>query len=201
MAKFNEGTVPLTVRQAGRIKQIDFKPEIIETTNEFKQKTQKLGLGVTYDTNLLSGEFIPRPDKFSYASKMAFVDTGMAAYMNVIGFVRIFQGRVKPTDAIGGPLMIMDIAGKSAKKGWRYFVKMLAFLSVLLGMLNLLPVPILDGGHIAFIFIEVIIRRPVSVTARIVASYVGLILLVGLMVFAFGNDINRYWSDIASFFS
>ncbi len=132
---------------------------------------------------------------------MAFVDTGMAAYMNVIGFVRIFQGRVKPTDAIGGPLMIMDIAGKSAKKGWRYFVKMLAFLSVLLGMLNLLPVPILDGGHIAFIFIEVIIRRPVSVTARIVASYVGLILLVGLMVFAFGNDINRYWSDIASFFS
>jgi regulator of sigma E protease len=114
--------------------------------------------------------------------------------------VRIFQGRVKATEAIGGPIMILDIAGKSAEKGWLYFVKMMAFLSVLLGMLNLLPIPILDGGHIAFIAVESILRRPVSIKARLIASYVGLVLLAGLMVFAFGNDINRYWSDITSIF-
>jgi regulator of sigma E protease len=195
-----EGPIPLRIRSRGETRTVDFVPEVIKQPGEFKQPTQKLGLGVEYKYNLLSGKYGPRKNRLLYAGGMAFADTGIAMYMNVVGFVRIFEGRVKATDAIGGPIMILDIAGKSAEKGWLYFVKIMAFLSVLLGMLNLLPIPILDGGHIAFIGIEAVIRRPVSIKARLIASYVGLILLVGLMVFAFGNDIHRYWSDITSIF-
>ncbi len=195
-----EGPIPMRIRSAGEVRQVEFVPEVIKQPNEFKQAIRKLGLGVEYTRNLLSGEYAPRKNRLLYAAGMSFVDTGVAMYMNVVGFVRIFQGRVKATEAIGGPIMILDIAGKSAEKGWLYFVKMMAFLSVLLGLLNLLPIPILDGGHIAFIAVESVMRRPVSIKARVIASYVGLILLVGLMVFAFGNDIHRYWSDITSIF-
>jgi regulator of sigma E protease len=200
LAAQDEELISIQIRHDGVLKQIEFMPEVVTQTNEFKQETRKMGLGVSYLPNILSGKRIPRPDRFLYASKMAFVDTGVSVAMNVMGFVRIFQGKVKPTEAIGGPLMIADIAGKSAKKGWKYFVQMMAFLTTLLGLVNLLPIPILDGGHIAFILIEAVLRRPVSLKARVRATYVGFAILAGIMIFAFGNDILRYWSEITSLF-
>ena len=193
---------PLTIRwrQGTAIKDVQFTPSVITESNEFKQTTRKLGLGVSYLPNLLGGTFVPRPDRIANATRMTFLDTWMAVTMNIMGFVRIFEGKVAATEAIGGPLMMANIAGKTAQMGWSYFVKMMAFLSVLLGLLNLLPIPVLDGGHIAFILIEVVLRRPLPLQIRLVASYVGLVLLVGLMVFAFGNDISRYWSDVKAIF-
>jgi regulator of sigma E protease len=195
-----DSEIPLTVRHQGEIRELALKPKVIEETNEFKQVTRKPGLGVAYQPNLLAGERIERPDRWAYAAKMSVVQTGRAMSMNVLGFVRIFQGRVDAREAIGGPLMILDVAGKSAERGLGTFLNMMAFLSVLLGILNLLPIPILDGGHIAFILIEAVRRKPLSVGARVIASYVGLVLLVGLMAFAFYNDITRYWSEISSLF-
>ena len=69
----------------------------------------------------------------------------------------------------------------------------MALISISLGILNLLPIPILDGGHILFFALEAIKRRPLSLRAREIASYVGLLLLISLMVLAFRNDIMRYW--------
>ncbi len=200
MAQSGDKQITLRLRHDGKLRSFEFKPETITQKNEFKQATKKPGLGVGYIMNLAAGERIPRPDRLENAFKLAFVDTGTAISMNVMGFVRIFQGRVKASDAIGGPLMIADIAGKSAKKGWRYFVQMMAYLSTLLGILNLLPVPLLDGGQIAFIAIETVMRKPLSLKAKIAANYVGLVLLASLMLFAFGNDIHRYWSEISSLF-
>ncbi len=192
--------IPVTIRHHDQLKQLVIKPKIIEETNEFKQVIRKPGMGVTYSPNVLGGEIIDRPDRLLYALKMSVVQTWRAISMNILGFVRIFEGRVAPTEAIGGPLMILDVAGKSAEKGLTTFLSMMAFLSVLLGLLNLLPIPILDGGHIAFILIEAVRRKPLSVGAKVIASYVGLLLLVSLMAFAFYNDISRYWSDISSIF-
>ncbi len=191
--KHPDDEIPMTVRHGVEIKSVAIHPKIIEEKNEFKQVTRKPGMGVMYKHNVLSGETTPRPHLFTYALRMSVVQTWRAMSMNVMGFVRIFQGRVPASEAIGGPLMMLDVAGKSAKRGFGTFINMLAFLSVLLGMLNLLPIPILDGGHILFIIIEAIRRRPVSIEARVIASYVGLVLLGSLMAFAFFNDITRYW--------
>jgi regulator of sigma E protease len=101
--------------------------------------------------------------------------------------------RAIPLDTIGGPIMIAKLAGQQATAGLASFLAFMALLSVNLGILNLLPVPILDGGHLVFFAWELVFRRPVSIKSREVAQQVGLVLLVGLMVLAFYNDIARYF--------
>ena len=89
---------------------------------------------------------------------------------------------------------------KTGKKGWESFLWLMALISVNLGLLNLLPIPVLDGGHLVFIAIEAIKRKPVSMRAREIAGLVGFSLLILLMIFAFKNDIERYWKDIVDVF-
>ncbi len=185
--------IEIAIRREEQLHRIEFVPKTIVQTNEFRQKTQKPGFGVQYRSNITSGKFVTRPDRLANAFRMAFVETGQAITRQIEGMAAIFKGKIKPTEAIGGPLMIADLARKSAERGWRQFVAMMAFLSVFLGLLNLLPIPILDGGHIVFIMIEGITRTPVSMKVRLIANYVGLFLLVSLMLFAFTNDVHRYW--------
>ncbi len=192
--------IPIQVRHQEHLLDLKIKPRILVESREFGQTVRKPGVGVTYLGNLLGGEQIARPDRLTYALKMSVVDTVRAISMNVLGFVRIFQGRVDVSEALGGPIMILDVAGKSAERGFGTFLSMMAFLSVLLGLLNMLPVPILDGGHITFIIIEAVRRKPLSIGTRVVASYIGLVMLVSLMAFAFYNDISRYWGKISSIF-
>jgi regulator of sigma E protease len=92
---------------------------------------------------------------------------------------------------VGGPIMLFQIASEAAQEGWRIFLLQMALISVNLGLMNLLPIPVLDGGHIAQAGIEAVTRRPLSVRTREVANVVGLVLLLTLMVFVFRNDIVR----------
>jgi len=110
--------------------------------------------------------------------------------LTVLSLVRLVE-RAIPLDNIGGPIMIVKMAGEQAAAGGVNFLAFVALLSVNLGILNLLPVPILDGGHLAFFLIELVIGRPVSKRAREIAQQVGLVLLISLMVLAFYNDIAR----------
>ena len=110
--------------------------------------------------------------------------------LTVLSLVRLVE-RAIPLDNIGGPIMIVKMAGQQAAEGGVNFLAFVALLSVNLGVLNLLPVPILDGGHLAFFLIELVIGRPVSKRAREIAQQVGLVLLLSLMVLAFYNDIAR----------
>ena len=96
-----------------------------------------------------------------------------------------------PADQIGGPIMIFQIYGEQAEQGFNEFIRLTALLSINLGLINLLPIPILDGGHILFFLIEIIKGRPVSQKNREYAQQVGMIMLISLMVFAFYNDILR----------
>ena len=95
---------------------------------------------------------------------------------------------------IGGPLMIADVSGEAAEKGASSYIFLIALLSINLGVLNLLPIPILDGGHLLFFLIEGILRKPIGERQREVAQQVGLFLLVGVMIFAFWNDLERMFS-------
>ncbi|MBT7522793.1 MAG: RIP metalloprotease RseP [Nitrospina sp.] len=96
-----------------------------------------------------------------------------------------------PADQIGGPILIFQIYGEQAEQGFNEFIRLTALLSINLGLINLLPIPILDGGHILFFLLEIIKGRPVSERNRELAQQVGFFMLISLMVFAFYNDIAR----------
>ncbi len=92
---------------------------------------------------------------------------------------------------ISGPITIADYAGQSAQMGWVPFASFLALLSISLGVLNLLPIPLLDGGHLMYYIAEIIKGSPVSERAMEIGQQIGTVILLSLMLFAFYNDINR----------
>lgn len=96
-------------------------------------------------------------------------------------------------DNLGGPIMIAVVAHDSTSRGLGAMLYFLGILSVNLAILNVLPIPVLDGGHLFFLLIEAVRRRPVSENIQIMAQYVGLLLLLGLMIFVTVNDIGRFF--------
>ena len=112
--------------------------------------------------------------------------------LTVVFVQKLFTGSVSAKN-IGGPITVVQVAGQAAQTDLSAIFSVLAFISIQLGILNLLPIPILDGGHILFYLIELVIRRPVSVRAREMAQQVGMAMLLMLMVLAFYNDIVRLW--------
>ncbi|MCK4621952.1 MAG: RIP metalloprotease RseP [Desulfuromonadales bacterium] len=112
--------------------------------------------------------------------------------LTIVFVQKLFSGSVSAKN-IGGPITVVQIAGQAAQTDLSAILSVLAFISIQLGILNLLPIPILDGGHIVFYLIELVIRRPLSVRAREVAQQVGMAMLLLLMVLAFYNDIMRLW--------
>jgi len=95
---------------------------------------------------------------------------------------------------VSGPITLYDVAGDAGAKGTTYFVWAMAVTSVNLGLLNLLPIPVLDGGHLLLFFIEWVRRRPVSVRTRALSSLLGISVLAVLMLVAFKNDVSRKWN-------
>lgn len=110
--------------------------------------------------------------------------------LTLVFIKKLFSGHV-PTKNIGGPITVIQVAGKAAQTDLASILSVLAFLSIQLGILNLFPIPILDGGHLFFNLFELVLRRPLSIRAREIAQQIGLLLIVMLMVFAFYNDIVR----------
>jgi regulator of sigma E protease len=102
--------------------------------------------------------------------------------------------RQESIKALGGPVMIAKQAGAAAKQGFLTLLGLAAFLSINLAILNVLPIPVLDGGHLVFLAIEGIKRRPVSIKSRLVAQQIGMGLLLLLMVVVTYNDIVRLFT-------
>ncbi len=127
------------------------------------------------------------------AVKSSFAQTWMYISLTVMGFVKIFQ-RVIPASELGGPILIAQIAGEQMKAGWLNLVYFMGLLSVNLGFLNLLPIPVLDGGHLVFLSYEGIMKKPLNEKAQIFAQQVGIGILGTLMIFVFYNDIARLFS-------
>ena len=113
--------------------------------------------------------------------------------LTAVGLYKMVVGDISSKN-IGGPLTIANISGEAASQGASSVVFLIAILSINLGVLNLLPIPILDGGHLLFFLIEGILRKPLGERQREVAQQVGLVLLVGVMIFAFWNDLERIFS-------
>lgn len=110
--------------------------------------------------------------------------------LTLVFIQKLFSGQVSAKN-IGGPIMVFQVAGQAVQTGLATVLSILAFLSIQLGILNLLPIPILDGGHLFFYLFELVFRRPLSMRAREILQQLGLAMIVLLMVVAFYNDFMR----------
>lgn len=143
----------------------------------------------------------PRLKNLTY-EKEGIVAAASAASSQVWGFsvqtLRVLKGLLtgllSPTRTIGGPIEIIKQTAASADQGWMAIIGWMVFLNVTLGIMNLLPIPVLDGGHLTLFTIERLRGRPLSMKTQMAVTNVGMMILLTLMVFAFGNDLFRVLS-------
>lgn len=181
-------TITFTINRDGKLIDIPVTPEIVVDKNVFGEDIKIGRIGIERgDLTETSRTLNP----FSALYK-GVQQTYRVSELMVMGVVKIFQ-KVVPADSLGGPIMIIQMAKDSAETGVISFLSFMAIISINLGILNLLPIPVLDGGHLMFFTMEAIIRRPVSIKVREYANMVGLSILLFVMFFAFYNDIMRFF--------
>jgi regulator of sigma E protease len=180
--------VTFTIEREGRIINLVLTPESVADKNLFGEEVNLGRVGIQ------RGELTEVARELNPAKALwkGVVQTYNVSELMIMGVVKIFQ-RVVPADSLGGPIMIVQMAKDSAETGFISFFSFMAIISINLGILNLLPIPVLDGGHLMFFTLEAIIRRPVSVKLREYANMAGLSFLLFVMFFAFYNDIMRFF--------
>ncbi len=184
-------------------------------TRRYRLRTAKTDTGDAGDTRLIllsqdgrrhvatigharptvADPLVPIPSPIFYATGQAFEQTAELMELTVYSIVRLLQGRLS-LDNIGGPLRVFEATAEASREGPLNYLSLMAFISINLGLINLLPIPMLDGGQLAFIVFEGVARRPVNLRVRQYASLVGLVLVVLLMILAFKNDFEHLWPGI-----
>lgn len=163
-------------------------PEPTVIKNIFGEDTDRYVIGITS-----AGKFFSKSLSPFEALYESVIRTYEVTELTVLSIVKLIQGTVS-TKTLGGPIMIAQMAGEQAKEGAANLVFFIALLSINLAILNILPIPVLDGGHLLFFFIELIIGRPVNTRVREVAQQAGIFVLLLLMIFVFYNDITRIFT-------
>jgi regulator of sigma E protease len=172
------------VQREGRLVTLTVTPMAEKTLVDGKQvEVGKIGISGP-------GRSIIRASNPFMAGLLGMQATWGWTELTAVGLYKMVAGEISSKN-IGGPLTIANMSGEAASQGVASIVFLIAILSINLGVLNLLPIPILDGGHLLFFGIEAILRKPLGERQREIAQQVGLLLLVGIMVFAFWNDIER----------
>jgi len=160
-------------------------PEIKELKNIFGEAVKVPVLGI-----VASGRFRTE----SLSPWRAFWEGGVKVYsltkLTFLALVKLIE-RALPLSSLGGPLLIAQMAGEQAKQGFMALLLFSGILSVNLGVINLLPIPMLDGGHLFFFALEAVRRRPLSLQTQERLQKIGLALLIALMVLVFYNDLVR----------
>lgn len=161
-----------------------------------KAETVKDVFGKNQDIGLIGIEPMIILERYNPVIAIAkgFERTWDIIYLTFWAIEKLIIGDISSKN-IGGPILIFQKAGEFANEGFLPYVSFAALISINLGILNLLPIPVLDGGHIFFFLIEIIRKKPVSIRAREIAQQVGIFILVSLMLFAFYNDIMRFFEQ------
>ena len=182
----------ITVDRAGQIINLTITPESNDTENG--EVIGYIGAGVQQPEVMpLLPESMNRSISYSPVSALPkAIEETWDNSVFILDSVRKMIIRQISVENISGPFTIADIAGETASYGLEYFVGFLAILSITLGVMNLLPIPVLDGGHLLYYAIEAVIRRPVPRKIQEYGMQVGLIIIAGIMFLAFFNDLNRY---------
>ncbi|HUL21843.1 MAG TPA: RIP metalloprotease RseP [Thermodesulfobacteriota bacterium] len=178
----------LKVKRNDETVDINVTPKPFTEKNLFGEETRTFKIGVTHaPVNVVYqrvGPFV--------ALGNGFAQTWQVIELTLTGIVKLIQ-RVIPAKEIGSPIMIAKLAGEQARRGLLSLAVFTAIISINLGVINLFPIPILDGGHLFFLVLEAILRKPVSLRKMEIAQQIGLIFIILLMLFAIRNDVVRYF--------
>ncbi|MBW2483300.1 MAG: RIP metalloprotease RseP [Deltaproteobacteria bacterium] len=183
----------LFVKRDDEILKVSLSPQQVETKNHLGEVEKRYLIGISTQPTA-----IPQADRVTKrlhpikAAVESVKRTYSVCVLMVRSVVKMIDGSI-PKENLGGPIMIAKMAGDQARQGIDKLVQFIAFISINLAIINLLPIPVLDGGHLLFFSIEAIKRRPVSVKVREVAQQVGLFILIMLMILVFYNDITRFF--------
>ena len=185
ISRSNGQAIELMVERNGGRTAVQIQPEMTTTKNLFGEDTRRYVIGIT-----AAGEFFSRSLNPIQAMGESIAQTYEITKLTILSIVKLIQGSVS-TDTLGGPIMIAQMAGEQAREGATNLVFFIALLSINLAILNILPIPVLDGGHLLFFFIEAVRGKPVNTRIREIAQQAGIFVLLLLMIFVFYNDITR----------
>ncbi|MCL4139706.1 UNVERIFIED_CONTAM: hypothetical protein GTU68_057723 [Idotea baltica] len=175
----------VSIERAGQLKKMQLTPQRSDDGQGF------IGAGVEASATKM-------PESFRAELRYGPIDSALKAVqmtwtmsaLTVKSFFAMLTGNIS-TKNLGGPISIAQFAGASAEQGAVSFISFLAIISISLGILNLLPIPILDGGHLMLYFFEWVRGKPISETMQMQGQKIGIVLLLTLMFFAFFNDLSR----------
>jgi len=175
----------LIVRRGEQTKELRVIPRAEKGKNLFGEEIEVYRIGIRPTSRTVTEAMNP----FS-AVAHSFIQTANITKLTLLSVVKMIQGVVSPK-TLGGPILIAQLAGSQVKEGLIPFIMFMALLSINLAILNLLPIPVLDGGHLMFFLIEMIRGKGVSIQWQERAQQVGLALIIMLMIFVFIIDIER----------
>ena len=175
----------LRLQRDGNEIELTVQPIKREGRNIFGERQESWAIGI-------ASEVAIEKSNPMLAVGQAFYKTGEYSVLTLVALFKMIKGEVSPKN-LGGPLLIAQMASQQAREGAGSFFFFVAILSVNLGALNLLPIPVLDGGHLLFFFLEWLLGRPVKLKHRERAQQVGVFILILIMIYAFYNDIARFF--------
>ena len=183
--KLGEHPLSLQIERDGEAMMVTVTPRVTEVKNIFGEPIKRAVIGIT-----ASGKMVTKQANPVYAAYYSLVQTWHLSKLFVITVGKLLEGVVS-VKTLGGPILIAQMAGQQAHEGLLNLIHFIALISVNLAVLNLLPIPVLDGGHIMFFLIEGILGRPIGQKKIEWAQKAGMLLLLVLMIFVFYNDIMR----------
>jgi len=179
-----EKLLTITLLRANEKQDIQITPRADTVRDEAGNEIAVGRIGIGLPIDYVKYSFFP-------AILKGFNDSIFWARMNITGFTRVITGKDSARDSLAGPIEIVKMAGNTAKQSFLGLIPLIAVLSVVLAMINILPIPALDGGHLVIILIEGIRKKPLSVKTKMVVQQIGMAFLLILMIFVFYNDIAR----------
>ena len=185
LIKKSNGSILVTLLEDGKYKNITINPKIQVVKNIFGEESQKRVIGISP-----KGEFITIKLSFMQSIEYGYNKTVEASYLIVKSVQKLIQG-VIPSSEVGGIVSIVQATSQASEVGFIALLGLTALISVNLGVLNLLPIPALDGGHIIFNIYEMIFKKPASDKVMYKLTIAGWIALFSLMALGLYNDINR----------
>ena len=186
MLLHGEVPIALVIDRAGQMQDITLTPKFAEVDDGFGGKVMKTQIGIVHD-----GKLDPQSN-VKYGPVEAVAKASRQTWLMVETTLRyvgkVFQG-TESTSQLHGPLGVAKVAGEAAVQGPWTFIAFIGFISVSIGLINLFPIPILDGGHLLFYIVEAVIGRPVSAAAQEWSFRIGLTAILMLVVLVTVNDI------------